>query len=86
LLSSKHSKAEMITTKKKKIRNYNDQNGNITKPNIVLDYDDGMGGVDLQDSYLSSFPLMRKFAKSYRKIFFYLMDMEFLIPLFYSVK
>ena len=31
---------------------------------------------DLQNSYLFSFSI-RKFAKSYRKIFFYLMDMTF---------
>lgn len=34
-----------------------------------------MGGVDRQDQVLACFPLMRKFMKGYRKIFFYMFDM-----------
>jgi hypothetical protein len=34
-----------------------------------------MNAVDMQDHQLSSFPLMSRYAKGYKKIFFYLMDM-----------
>jgi hypothetical protein len=33
-----------------------------------------VNAVDRQDQQLSSFPLMRRYAKGYKKIFFYLMD------------
>lgn len=71
VMSAKHSKVEMIEMEKKRWTNNNNP---VTKPNIVLEYNDGMGGVDLQDSYLSSFSLMRKYVKSYKKISFYLVD------------
>nr|XP_003706754.1 PREDICTED: piggyBac transposable element-derived protein 4-like [Megachile rotundata] len=71
VMSTKHSKVEMKEVEKKRWKNNNDP---VTKPNIVLEYNNGMGGVDLQDSYLSSFALMRKYVKSYKKIFFYLAD------------
>lgn len=71
LMSTKHKKIEMIEVEKKRWKN---NNSPVTKPNVVLEYNDGMDGVDLQDSYLSSFSLMRKYVKSYKKIFFYLAD------------
>lgn len=43
-----------------------------------LKYNEGMGGVDLQDSFLSSFKLMRKYVKSYTKIFFYIANIALL--------
>lgn len=70
LLSTKHKKIEMMEVEKKRSK----YNITVIKPNVVLEYNDGMGGVDRQDSYLSSFSLMRKYIKSYKKIFFYLMD------------
>jgi hypothetical protein len=50
-----------------------------------------MNAVDQQDQQLSSFPVMRKYAKGYKKIFFYIIDVaifnsyEFLLHL-YSMK
>lgn len=68
---TKHSKVEMIEVEKKRwTNNYNP----VIKPNIVLEYNNGMGRVDLQDSYLSSFSLMKKYVKSYKEISFYLAD------------
>lgn len=70
LLSSKHKKMKMINVEKKRWKS----NITVTKPNIVLEYNNGMGGVDHQDSHLSYFSLMRKYIKSYKKIFLCLMD------------
>lgn len=76
LLSTKHKNAEMTDTGKKKF-----QKGgkcavdNTIKPKCVIEYNHGMGGVDHQDQVLACFPVMRKFVKGYRKIFFYLLDM-----------
>ncbi|CAK9832752.1 PiggyBac transposable element-derived protein 4 [Anthophora retusa] len=67
LLSIKHKKIEMIEVEKKRWKN----NNTITKPNIVLEYNNGMSGVDLQDNYLSSFSFMRKYVKSYKKKYFF---------------
>lgn len=33
-----------------------------------------MGGGDREGQQLASFPLMRRYAKSYKKVFFYIMD------------
>ena len=59
---------------KQKRKDGKNNNNKVTKPNVILNYN---VGVNLQDSYLSSFSIMRKFAKGYRKRFFYLMDMTF---------
>lgn len=40
LLSTKHKKIEMLEVEKKRWKN----NITVTKPNIVLEYNDGMGG------------------------------------------
>ena len=47
----------------------------VIKLKCVLEYQRGMGGVDLQDQVTALFPIMRRTVKGYRKIFFYLMDM-----------
>nr|XP_033335544.1 piggyBac transposable element-derived protein 4-like [Megalopta genalis] len=60
VMSTKHTKIEMVEVEKKRWKN---NNSLTTKPNIVLEYNEGMGGVDLQDSYLSSFKLMRKYFR-----------------------
>lgn len=44
------------------------------KPNVVNEYNQSMCGVDKEDEKLSSFPIMRRYCKGYKKIFFYLMD------------
>lgn len=51
LLYTKHKKIEMMKVEKKRWKN----NNTITKPNIILEYNNGMGRVDLQDGYLSFF-------------------------------
>jgi hypothetical protein len=48
----------------------------VIKPKCALQYQKGMGGVDLQDHITALFPIMRpRTVKGYRKIFFYLLDM-----------
>jgi hypothetical protein len=44
------------------------------KPNVVINYNFNMNGVDKQDQRLSCFPVMRKCVKGYKKLFFYLFD------------
>lgn len=48
---------------------------NVVKPACVIAYNKGMLGVDRQDQVLASFPIMRRTAKAYKKVFFYFMDM-----------
>ena len=45
------------------------------KPNCVIEYNNGMGGIDLNDQTLACFPIMRKYLKGYKKLFFYMSDM-----------
>jgi hypothetical protein len=42
----------------------------IIKPKVVIDYNNSMNAVDKQDHQLSSFPVMRKYAKGYEKKYF----------------
>jgi hypothetical protein len=44
----------------------------VIKPKALLDYNNCMNAVDKQDQPLSSFPVLRKYAKGYKKIFFYM--------------
>jgi hypothetical protein len=46
----------------------------VIKPKAVLDYNNCMNAVDKQDQQLSSFPVMCKYAKRFKKIFFYMID------------
>lgn len=76
LLSTKHANAQMTDTGKKTIhRGGRTEPNNAMKPKCVIEYNHGMGGVDRQDQVLACFPVMRKFLKGYRKIFFYMFDM-----------
>ncbi|XP_023228023.1 piggyBac transposable element-derived protein 4-like [Centruroides sculpturatus] len=46
-----------------------------SKPQVVLDYNHTMGGVDLLDQHLHDYPVTRKGGKKYyKKIFFHLVD------------
>ncbi|XP_067140274.1 piggyBac transposable element-derived protein 4-like isoform X2 [Centruroides vittatus] len=46
-----------------------------SKPQVVIDYNHTMGGVDLLDQHLRDYPLTRKRGKKYyKKIFFHLVD------------
>jgi hypothetical protein len=47
----------------------------ILKPIVVNDYNQYMCGVDKEDEKLSSFPVMRRYSKGYKKLFFYLLDL-----------
>lgn len=76
LLSTKHVNEQMTDTGKKKVgKGGKTELKNTIKPKCVIEYNHGMGGVDHQDQVLACFPLMRKFVKGYRKIFFYMFDM-----------
>lgn len=76
LLSTKHANEQMTDTGKKTIRRGGKiEPNNAMKPKCVIEYNHGMGGVDRQDQVLACFPVMRKFLKGYRKIFFYMFDM-----------
>lgn len=76
LLSTKHKNAEMTDSGKKAFqKGGKSAENNTIKPKCVLEYNHGMGGVDHQDQVLACFPVMRKFVKGYRKIFFYMFDM-----------
>lgn len=70
LLSTIHN-SEMETTRKR------DKEGNIiSKPKLVIDYNDTMGGVDRLDQHLHDYPTTRKRGKKYyKKIFFHIVDM-----------
>ncbi|KAF2886199.1 hypothetical protein ILUMI_19975 [Ignelater luminosus] len=48
----------------------------ISKPKLVHEYNDTMGGVDRVDQHLADYTLPRKRGKNYyKKIFFYLFDL-----------
>lgn len=47
---------------------------NVTKPLSVCKYNESMGGVDLTDHYISSYPFIRKSLKWWRKVFFWLFE------------
>ena len=47
----------------------------VVKPQVVVDYNTGMKGVDLSDQLAKSYPSSRKSLKWYKKIFFFLLDM-----------
>ena len=53
----------------------NRANEPIHKPRCVMDYNNGMGGVDRSDQLGSSHRSVRKFVKWYKKLFFYIMDL-----------
>lgn len=58
---TKHETIEMTT-----------QGSNRTpKLKCITEYNKGMNGIDLQDQILACYPVMRKYMKGYKKIFFY---------------
>ncbi|KAL2717623.1 piggyBac transposable element-derived protein 4-like [Vespula squamosa] len=68
LLSTKHTMVELTEVTRK-------QHKKTLKPNCVIEYKKGMAGIKLQKQMLACFPIMRKFIKGYRKLFFYMSDM-----------
>ncbi|KAG8238002.1 hypothetical protein J437_LFUL017791 [Ladona fulva] len=71
LLSTYHKDLEMKKTGKLSFKTKEE----IVKPKVVIDYNVQMNTVDRQDQQLASFPIMRRYAKGYRKVFFNVMDM-----------
>ena len=72
ILSTKHENAEMVE--------YTDKQKNkIMKPKCILKYNKGMDGIHQQDQMLACFPIMRKYSKGYRKVFFYMSDVALFI-------
>ncbi len=67
-ISTKHESIQMTEQNRK-------NREPILKPKCVIDYNQGMIGIDRHDQILASFPVMRKYLKGYRKIFFYMFDM-----------
>lgn len=67
LLSTEHKDIDMKAAKTIK-RGTTEEH--VWKPKCVIDYNRGMLGVDRQDQVLSSFPIMRRTIKAYKKIFF----------------
>lgn len=70
LLTTMHS-ADMVATGR--VNRHTQEP--IVKPQIVLDYNIGMGGVDHSDALATTYEVARKTVKWYRKLFFYLFDM-----------
>jgi len=48
---------------------------NKMKPNIIVDYNNNMSGIDRADQMISYYPTPRKCLRWYIKVFFHLMDM-----------
>ncbi|XP_046404868.1 piggyBac transposable element-derived protein 4-like [Ischnura elegans] len=71
VLSTYHKQPKMVKTGKMSMKTKEA----IVKPQAVIDYNKQMNAVDRQDQQLASFSIMRRYAKGYRKIFFYIMDM-----------
>ena len=47
----------------------------VRKPAVIVDYNNGMKGVDVSDQLASSYPTPRKTVKWYQKLFFNFLDM-----------
>jgi len=70
ILSTCHDDVEMTNTSKINRKT----NMPVIKPKVVIDYNNSMNAVDKQDQQLSSFPVMHKYSKGYKKMFFYMID------------
>jgi hypothetical protein len=48
----------------------------MEKPKLIIDYNSGMGGVNLSDAYMTSYLSSRKrLEKYYQRLFHYLIDL-----------
>ena len=70
MISTMHSSAFSDTDKKDRATGET-----IRKPQIVLDYNKYMGGVDLSDFLTNKYADMRKSLKWYKKLIFHLNDL-----------
>jgi hypothetical protein len=41
----------------------------VIKPKVLIDYNNSINADDKQDQQLSFFPVMRRYAKRYKKVF-----------------
>jgi hypothetical protein len=73
-LSTKHKSADITCTGKLKRKWGQTLREEVEKPKCALEYQKGMGRVDLQDQVTALFSIMRRTVKGYRKIYFYLLD------------
>ncbi|XP_042887703.1 piggyBac transposable element-derived protein 4-like [Penaeus japonicus] len=69
VLSTMHN-SEMV-----QIDRLNRQGQNVIKPRAIIDYNEGMKGVDVGDQLAASYPAARRSLKWYKKVFFYLFDL-----------
>ena len=73
ILNSKHCNADIVDMGKKRKRKDGEEE-NVLKPSCVIESNNAMGGVIKNDQQLVCFPVMRKYMKGYKKLFFYMFD------------
>lgn len=64
IISTKHGTAKVTEQGE-------DQFNPSLKPKRVIEYNKGISGIDRQGQMLVCFPVIRKYAEGYRKLFFY---------------
>lgn len=69
MLSTMHVPTMIGTNKTNKLTRQE-----VMKPNVVISYNDNMGGVDLKDQSLSAYKILRKTIKWYHKLYFHAID------------
>lgn len=74
-ISTLHSDIDYQPTGRFTTPNRNRPRYEIMKPKLIIDYNNGMLAVDRQDQVLSYDPVIRRYSKGYKKIFFYIFDM-----------
>lgn len=67
VLSTLHSDLKFDETQNRKRKRGVQEE--IKKPEVITEYNNGMFGVDQMDQRLSSFPIMRRSIKAYKKYF-----------------
>ncbi|XP_042892021.1 piggyBac transposable element-derived protein 4-like [Penaeus japonicus] len=70
-----HILSKMHTSELVEIQRVNRQGQQVMKPQAIIDYNDGMKGVDVGDQLASSYPAVRRSLKWYKKVLMYLFEM-----------
>jgi hypothetical protein len=68
-LSSKHKSDDITATGKLRRKRGQEPREEVKKPKCALEYQKGLGGVDLQDQVTALFPIMRRTVKGIEKYF-----------------